>query len=50
LIAAAGFGSIDAAPAGPSIVSVDGRRLLVSKRNLDNTLALAVPYLIRGVG
>ena len=34
---------------GPSIVSVSGRQLLVQKRNLDGTLAAAVPYAIRGV-
>ncbi len=38
----------DALP-GPSIVSFDGRRLMVQKRNPDGTLEPAAPYVIRGV-
>jgi hypothetical protein len=34
---------------GPSVVSVNGRQLLVSKRNPDGTLMAASPYVIRGV-
>jgi Interleukin-like EMT inducer/Putative binding domain, N-terminal/Glycosyl hydrolases family 2, TIM barrel domain len=34
---------------GPSIVTMNGRQLIVSKRNLDGTLALPNPYIIRGV-
>ena len=34
---------------GPSIVNVNGRQLLVSKRNLDGTLTPSSPYIIRGV-
>jgi hypothetical protein len=40
---------IKAAGFGPSIVTVQGRRLIVSKRNLDGSLSPAAPYLIRGV-
>lgn len=35
---------------GPSIVTVNGRQLIVSKRNSDGTLASPTPYIIRGVG
>jgi hypothetical protein len=38
-----------AVPSGPSLVSVNGRQLVVRKRNPDGTLAPAAPYLIRGV-
>lgn len=34
---------------GPSIVSTNGRQLIVRKRNNDGTLAAAAPYIIRGV-
>lgn len=34
---------------GPSIVTVNGRQLIVSKRNADGTLTSPVPYIIRGV-
>ena len=34
---------------GPSIVNVNGRQLIVSKRNLDGTLTPSSPYIIRGV-
>lgn len=34
---------------GPSIVTVNGRQLIVSKRNLDGTLSSPTPYIIRGV-
>jgi hypothetical protein len=36
-------------PAGPSLVSVNGRQLIVRKRNTDGNLALPAPYIIRGV-
>jgi hypothetical protein len=41
--------SIVAQDLGPSIVSVSGRQLIVSKRNPDGTLATPAPYIIRGV-
>jgi len=34
---------------GPGIVTVNGRQLIVSKRNLDGTLSSPNPYIIRGV-
>jgi len=34
---------------GPSIVSINGRQLLVRKRNPDGTLTTTVPYVIKGV-
>ena len=34
---------------GPSLVSTSGRQLIVRRRNPDGTLALAMPYLMRGV-
>ena len=34
---------------GPSLVSVNGRQLMVSKRNPDGTLASPGPYVMRGV-
>lgn len=34
---------------GPSVVSVNGRQLILSKRNPDGTLAPPSPYVIRGV-
>ena len=34
---------------GPSIVTVNGRQLIVSKRNLDGTLSSPHSYIIRGV-
>lgn len=35
---------------GPSIVTVNGRQLIVSKRNSDGTLAPPTAYIVRGVG
>lgn len=34
---------------GPSVVSINGRQLILSKRNPDRSLAPAGPYVIRGV-
>ena len=34
---------------GPSVVSVNGRQLIVSRRNPDGSLGPAAPYVIRGV-
>jgi hypothetical protein len=36
-------------PAEPSLVSINGRQLLLQRRNSDSSLALAVPYVIKGV-
>lgn len=41
--------SVTAKNLGPSVVSVDGRQLLLRRRNPDGTLAAAAPYIIRGV-
>ncbi|MCI0623199.1 MAG: hypothetical protein L0387_16345 [Acidobacteria bacterium] len=47
-------GSYDSPPIpisnlGPSQIAVNGRQLLVSRRNPDGTLAPAAPYIIKGV-
>jgi hypothetical protein len=34
---------------GPSMVTINGRQIIVRKRNPDGSLALASPYVIRGV-
>jgi hypothetical protein len=49
LLSFASFSTIKGATLGPSIVSTQGRRLIVSKRNSDGTLSPAMPYLIRGL-
>ncbi len=38
-----------AAPTQPSVVTINGRQLLLQRRNSNGTLAPAVPYVIRGV-
>ena len=44
-----GLAKAAAVPSGPSLVSVNGRQLMVSRRNPDGTLASPGPYVIRGV-
>ncbi len=47
-LAAIGMTKLQSGP-GPSIVSINGRQLVVCKRSPDGSLAPCAPYVIRGV-